>query len=120
MASPKSHQNGQRAAIYARVATTAQAGPSPLAAQVQACQAYCAERGYQIIGRYEDAGASGATPYREGYARLLRDVATGAIDVVVCTDASRLGRTGSTLQRAVTMAEGASVPIETLSGETPA
>ena len=69
-----------------------------------------------IVGRYQDAGASGATPYRDGFARLLRDVARGLVNVVVCTDAARLGRDRATLQRALTMAETAGVPIETLDG----
>src|SRR5262245_56614003 len=106
------HDTTKRAAIYVRSATTAQAGPSQLAVQMRACEAYCAERGYAVVARYEDEGASGGTPYRDGYTRLLRDVATGAVVVVVCTDATRLGRTGATLQRAITMAQNSGVTIE--------
>jgi DNA invertase Pin-like site-specific DNA recombinase len=106
----------KRDAIYARSATIPQADPSPLVAQIRACEANCAEHGYAVERLYEDAGASGATPYRDGFTRLLRDVARGLVDVVMCADAARLGRERATLQRALTMASQAGARIEVLSG----
>jgi len=67
-----------------------------LDAQREACEAYIAsqrQEGWLLVpDRYDDGGISGATMERPALTRLLRDVETGRIDVVVVYKVDRLSR----------------------------
>ncbi|PZV39963.1 resolvase [Mesorhizobium kowhaii] len=69
---------------------------SSLDAQRESCEAYVvsqrAEGWVLVPDRYDDGGISGATLERPGLKRLLRDVESGLVDVVVVYKIDRLSR----------------------------
>lgn len=84
-----------RAVIYTRVSTQEQAkeGKSSLEEQLKACKKMCIERGWGLVGEYEDAGISGhLLEERLGLQRLLVDAKSGKFDLVVVKDFDRLAR----------------------------
>jgi len=86
----------KRCAIYTRKSTTAgldQAFNS-LDAQREACAAYIQRQvGWTGLDeRYDDGGFTGANIERPAFQRLLADVGTGKIDVVVVYKVDRLSR----------------------------
>ena len=78
----------QRAALYARSATTSQrpagdGGPSSLDGQLTACARYGQQQGYRIVERYADtAGGLDVGDSRPALQRLLQDAEAGAFDVL--------------------------------------
>ena len=76
-----------------------------LDAQREACEAYVSSQrseGWVLVpDRYDDGGVSGATLERPALKRLLRDVETGLIDVVVVYKIDRLSRSLSDFSRLV-------------------
>ena len=87
-----------KAALYARVSSQAQAedDKTSLGEQVADMEAYCAERGYTIIQRYQDV-ESGVSRTRPGFQRLQADARAGAFDVVLAWKSDRLARSGSAM-----------------------
>ncbi|OYU47303.1 MAG: hypothetical protein CFE31_17430 [Rhizobiales bacterium PAR1] len=67
-----------------------------LHAQREACEAYIASQRHEgwkaITTRYDDGGYSGGTMERPGLDRLLADIASGMIDIVVVYKVDRLTR----------------------------
>lgn len=53
---------------------------------------YCLEHGFNIFGYYEDDGFSGTNFNRPGFKKMIDDIESGLIDIVVTKDLSRLGR----------------------------
>ena len=53
---------------------------------------FCVQHGYEIIETYIDDGYSGLNFLRPGFARLLEDIESGRINMVITKDLSRLGR----------------------------
>ena len=53
---------------------------------------YCAAHGYHVHKVYIDDGYSGLNFDRPGFQELLDDVESGAINMVITKDLSRLGR----------------------------
>ena len=76
-----------RAAIYTRVSTDRQTDESQLAE----LRDYCRRRGWLDVTEFRDV-ASGARFTREGLDRLLADVRRRRLDIVVCFNLDRLGR----------------------------
>src|SRR5215467_8562354 len=76
-----------------------------LDAQREACEAFIASQkreGWALVGEmYDDGGFSGATMERPAFQRLLADVSTGAIDVVVVYKVDRLTRSLSDFAKIV-------------------
>ena len=78
-----------RCAIYTRKSTEEglEQEFNSLDAQYDACSAYIASQRHegwsQVRGRYDDGGFSGGTMDRPALQRLLADVATGTVDVIV-------------------------------------
>lgn len=90
-----------RAAIYARVSSAAQRDAHTIESQLRVLRAFVAQRGWQVAGEYIDDGRSAKTgklERREGFARLLGDVA--GFDVLVVVDVDRLTRTSDAIERA--------------------
>jgi site-specific DNA recombinase len=77
------------ALIYTRVSTDQQEANTSLLTQLEACQRYCAERGYAVVGIFQDS-ASGATLDRPGM-DALRERLPDA-EVVVAYAVDRLSR----------------------------
>ncbi|WP_315265611.1 recombinase family protein [Selenomonas noxia] len=81
----------KRAALYIRVSTEEQARHGySLAEQEHDLRQYAKQHNYTIIGIYADEGISARKTLhlRKGLQRLLRDIKTGSIDIVVfkCLD----------------------------------
>lgn len=76
-----------------------------LHAQREACEAYIASQRHEgwkgIITRYDDGGYSGGSMERPGLTRLLADIASGLIDIVVVYKVDRLTRALSDFARIV-------------------
>lgn len=83
----------KRVAIYMRVSTDKQAqeGDS-IAAQRDALTKYVKDHGYILVGEYLDDGISGTKNDRDELQRMLSDVQTGKIDLILTTKMDRLHR----------------------------
>lgn len=79
-----------RAAIYLRVSTASQDTDNQRLELERVAQ----QRGWDIVGIYEDAGISGAKgrDKRPGFDRLLKDATRGKFDIVAAWSVDRLGR----------------------------
>lgn len=86
-----------RCALYTRVSTDEQAMSeySSLRRQEEICRNYVdihAEKGWKVVGVYEDAGYSGKDFQRPGIQELMEDVRAGKIDVIVTYKIDRISR----------------------------
>ena len=79
------------AITYVRVSTTEQAHGYSLSTQAESCRRWCAERGYAIVGEYEDAH-SGTELDRPGLNAAIDAVRTLRPAFVVLLDVDRLAR----------------------------
>ncbi len=78
---------------YARVSTEEQARSGySLAQQLEACRAWCAREGYEILEEVVDPGQSGASLERPGMDRVRDLVAAGDVAVVLAQDRDRFAR----------------------------
>jgi site-specific DNA recombinase len=92
-----------RAAIYARVSSTAQRENQTIESQLRVLPSFVKSQGWQLVGTYIDDGKSakaGKLDKRDGFARLAKDAAAGAFDVLVVIDIDRLTRTDDMRERA--------------------
>ena len=81
------------AAIYVRVSTLEQAKSGySVPAQKQRLQAFCESQGWDIAGLYADEGVSAKDTNRPELQRMLNDIESGHIDVVVVYKLDRLTR----------------------------
>jgi DNA invertase Pin-like site-specific DNA recombinase len=80
----------KRAALYLRVSTDQQATEN----HRQALMAVAEQRGWTVVGEYEDQGISGAKSreHRPGLDKMLKDASRGRFDVVMAWSVDRLGR----------------------------
>ena len=83
-----------RAAIYCRLSKDDdQAGESvSIETQKMMLQDFCRERGFPIHEIYADDGYSGLNFNRPAFMRMLEDIDSGKVNLVVTKDLSRLGR----------------------------
>jgi site-specific DNA recombinase len=82
-----------RAAPYARTSREDEGNVENTSIQVDECLAWIEEQGHQLVGPYVDDNASAySNARRPDYERLLRDVEANKIDIIVCTEPSRLNR----------------------------
>ena len=76
-----------RAALYARVSTEDQAVEGfSLEAQVKKLEAFCRQEGYDIVDRYVDDGYSGRKTNRPEYQRMLQEIDSWDVLVVLKMD----------------------------------
>ena len=82
-----------RAALYMRVSSIIQAkeGDS-IPAQKAALEKYAKDKGYVIYDEYIDDGISGTKADRDEYQRLLADIQSDIIDLVLITKLDRIHR----------------------------
>ena len=79
-----------RAALYARVSTVGHGQDVGL--QLDELRHVAAQRGWDVVGIYEDAGVSGTRISRPGLDRMLADAQAGKLDIVAVWKLDRLGR----------------------------
>jgi len=78
----------KRVACYARVSTLDQTCDS----QLHDLREYCRARGWHAVVEYVDLGISGSRERRPALDRLMREVKTRKVDVVVVAAFDRFGR----------------------------
>ncbi len=84
-----------RAASYVRVSTGMQVEGFSLDAQRRAIRAHCEAEGWQLVAEYVEEGVSASkesAAARPEFRRLLADVETGRVDVVVVHKLDRFSR----------------------------
>jgi len=81
----------KRVAVYARYSTENQSDAS-IEDQVEICRRLCEVQGWKMVGTYEDRALSGASQFRPGLQKLLRDAEAKRFDVVVAEHLDRLSR----------------------------
>ena len=82
-------------AIYLRLSRDDQNGNTEsmsISNQREMLMEYCEERGWKVYDIYIDDGFSGTTFERPGFQRMIKDIESGKINVVLTKDLSRLGR----------------------------
>jgi DNA invertase Pin-like site-specific DNA recombinase len=81
MASRKSGTttSAPRAALYTRCSTDKQ----DTGLQIEECRAVAEQRGWEVVGVYDDPAVSGTRVSRPALDRLVADAKVGKIDVVV-------------------------------------
>jgi len=89
------HVQRLRIAIYVRVSTDDQADNGyGIEVQLQQCKAMAMVKNGDVVGIYDDAGISGTKgeSKRPELARLMRDIRSGKLDMVIIAALDRLGR----------------------------
>jgi site-specific DNA recombinase len=101
-----------RCAVYTRKSTEEGLDQAfnTLHAQREACEAYVASQRHEgwlaLSDRYDDGGYSGGSMERPALQRLMHDIETGLIDVVVVYKVDRLSRSLMDFTRVVELFEG--------------
>jgi site-specific DNA recombinase len=80
-----------RAAIYARYSSNNQREAS-IDDQIEVCNRYIQNQGWELIKAYNDAAISGASKFRPEYQQMIIDAESGDFDILVCEALDRLGR----------------------------
>jgi site-specific DNA recombinase len=80
-----------RAAIYARYSSDHQSNAS-IDDQVRICRVEIERHGWDLVQVYTDPAISGASTFRPGYQKLLKDATDGSLNVVVAESLDRLSR----------------------------
>src|SRR5580704_5457960 len=86
---------GTRVIVYARVSTTRQADHDlSIPDQLAHAERYCAERGYEIVTRFVDPGASARDDNRPEFQRMIADIKAGIVraDLLLVHSLSRFFR----------------------------
>ena len=105
------------AAGYVRVSSQKQASEDKvsLGEQTTAIEAYCQERGLELVETFQDV-MSGASRKRPSWCRMLRGAEAGAFEHIVGWDASRLARGGSAMGDLLDSVKAHDVQVHTVSG----
>lgn len=83
----------KKAALYSRVSTLEQKNKGySLNAQIEKLEKYAHAMDYEIIGHYSDGGSSGSNLDRPEMQKLMTDIESGAVDVVIVHKLDRLSR----------------------------
>ncbi|MFC3970053.1 recombinase family protein, partial [Rhizobium lemnae] len=85
-------KNAKTAIIYARYSTDRQTDVC-IETQVQLCQSFIADRGWQLIDTYSDKAVSGSDYMtRPCIQRVLERITNGKVDLVLCVTVDRVSR----------------------------
>lgn len=110
----------KRAAIYARISNdnTQEDGEGlGVARQVRLARERCTERGFEIVGVYEDNDVSGYSgKRRRGFEALCASIRDGEVDVVVAFAPDRLTRHPRELENLIDLLEESRTAVETIVG----
>ena len=108
-------QDGNRAAIYARVSDKSQDGEdkTSISEQIGEMEAYCQDRGLTITARYQEVGR-GWSKKRPEFQRILADAKQGRFDVIVCWKSDRLSRGMYTAAALMEVVEAHQVRLESV------
>lgn len=83
----------KKAALYSRVSTLEQAKEGySLKAQMEKLEKYANAMDYEIVDHYSDGGHSGSNIDRPAMQRMIRDIESGSVDVVIVHKLDRLSR----------------------------
>ena len=90
----RNEQTIYSAAVYCRLSKDdEQAGESvSIETQKMMLTDFCHERGFSIYDIYADDGYSGLNFNRPAFTKLLEDIDSGKVNLVITKDLSRLGR----------------------------
>jgi site-specific DNA recombinase len=80
-----------RAGVYARYSSDSQRDAS-IDDQVRVCRVEIERHEWDLVEVYTDPAISGASTFRPGYQKLLKDASAGVLDVVVAEGLDRLSR----------------------------
>ena len=102
-----------RAAIYARVSDKSQAeeDKTSISEQISDMEAYCKERGMNIVVRYQEVGR-GWSKRRPEFQRMLDDARMGRFDTIVCWKSDRLSRGMYPAAALMEVVDGSRINIE--------
>lgn len=83
-----------RAAIYARISNDKEGKSLGVARQIEACETYCDDHGYDVVAilKDDDISAYAGKKPRPDYQRLIAMMLNGDLDVVVAWHTDRLHR----------------------------
>ncbi len=85
-------KNAKTAIIYARYSTDRQTDVS-IETQVELCQSFIEDRGWQLVDTYSDRAVSGSDYMtRPGIQRVLERITSGKVDLVLCVTVDRISR----------------------------
>ena len=109
----KAAVGSKRAFAYRRVSTAEQAGEkhNSLPEQEARTLAYCAARGWSVVGAFTDVG-SGKKDDRRQYRRMVESALAGDADVVVVQFLDRFGRNPREILRRVWELQESGVSVE--------
>jgi site-specific DNA recombinase len=108
-----------RAAIYLRLSDDRQGTGLGVTRQREDCERLVAQRGWQLVGTYEDNDLSAYSGKpRPGYERLLEAVRAREVDVIVAWDPDRLHRSPRELEDFVELLQSTGTSVETVTAGT--
>src|SRR5438445_11094739 len=120
---PRADASRRRCAIYTRKSSEEglEQEFNSLAAQREACEAYIRSQQHEgwVLARprYDDGGFSGGNLERPALQRLLVDIRTGRIDIVVVYKVDRLTRSLADFARLVEIFDGQGVSFVSVTQE---
>lgn len=109
--------NGEKisAAIYTRISSDPNGDGLGIKRQREDCLELVRDRGYRLFGIYEDNDVSAFSgKHRSEYARMMSDVLSGLVDVIVAWDPDRLHRNPGELEQFISTVEEAQCHVETV------
>jgi site-specific DNA recombinase len=103
-----------RAAIWCRISADRVGAGLGVARQREDCERLTSERGWSVVGVYEDNDISAYTArHRPGYRALLDAVSAGTVDVVVAWHTDRLHRSPVELEEWIAICDPLGVGVVT-------
>lgn len=104
----------QRAAVFARLASSQQNAISDLNGQVFSCRKYAQELGVEVVRVYKHVGVSGAGAWRPDLEELLRDATARKFEILILEDLDRLSRNAAEVIDMVGKLEELAIPVCTV------
>ncbi|OBJ49535.1 recombinase family protein [Mycobacterium sp. 1423905.2] len=108
-----------RAAIYTRISDDQTGRGLGVARQLEDCQALADKQGWNVTTTYDDndiSAYSGKT--RPGFEAMLKAMAAGQFDALLCWHTDRLYRNMRDLERVIELADAKRIEIRTVQGGT--
>lgn len=106
-----------KATIYTRQSLARDGDELGVERQEAECRKLADSRGYEVVNVIYDNNVSASRGKRPGYARLLEDIESGDIGVVIVLRLDRLLRRLTELEELITLSERTGVTIITVQGD---